>query len=171
MTRDVRIIGHCDTCRLKGVDRSAVTTYVVSLGVDTPGDLLALDLCGNHVSVWAACLTLAIEAGRAYDERERPLTEGRPTGSATREEVPRKRPERRETRNGKRCPECRVMVDARSMANHLVVAHGVKRPRMPGTCPDCGLSTTDRTAMLRHRSKVHGYSVTEVMLAEWKSRS
>lgn len=159
MSRDVRVVGYCDTCHLKGVERPAITTLVVSLGVDTPGDLVALDLCGLHLPVWAACLTLATEAGRAYDERERPLI---------RDEAPRKRPVRQGGRMDKRCPECRAMVDVRSLPNHLAITHGVKRPRMPGTCPDCGLSTNDRTAMLRHRSRTHGYSVTQVMLAEWK---
>ena len=171
MTRDVRIVGYCDTCHLKGVERPAVTTYVVSLGVDTPGDLLALDLCGHHVGVWAACMTLAIEAGRAYDERERPLTDARPVGSATREAAPRKRPEQPTRSVERRCPECRVMVNVRTFPNHLHGIHGIERPRMPNTCPDCGLSTSDRTAMIKHRTGAHGYSVASAMLAEMKGKS
>lgn len=158
MSREVRVVAHCDACEQAGRD-TEVEPELAEVQVRLPGfeETQAVDLCENHLQrLTLVKLRELVEAvGRAVAESEEHAT--RLPRTVTKYKA--------SSGDGPACPKCgNRLVGRAPMLHHLVNTHGVEDkvaashlvPPPDGgvECPDCGMLCS-KPGLGPHRAQGH----------------
>jgi hypothetical protein len=128
------------TCDMCGGDGSEAFTILIDVGVRQVSKPRVIDLC-------ATC---------AEPVRKMQL-DVRRVGVIARED-----PEHGVTP----CPMCARRCSRNNMYTHLRNVHGLRPPKQPKKCPDCGVESNN---MVRHRSAAHAYDLVAAYAANASS--